>query len=123
MRHRSIADVKRLIRRLVNAWKTGDRAGFGSCFTPGARYRTGDGALLHGRAEIEDIVPGKTSGTPIQVEDLTVALTDEGAAATARFRWDVHDAAGGQRRGTITCHLVGENDDWLIDQLDNLEER
>jgi hypothetical protein len=110
------------MRGLVEAWKRGDRVGFGSCFTARAHYLTGDRQHVHGRGAIEDLVPSEESERRIVIEGLMVTGVDA-EAATASFRWEASDADGRRRRGAIVCVLVAEQGEWLIEDLQNTETR
>jgi uncharacterized protein (TIGR02246 family) len=117
----SKADVERLIHALAAAWNHGDVGKFASFFTARAQYLTGEGRLICGREEIEGLVSGNRRTSAIAIEDIIVVDVSH-KEARASFRWEGRDALRNRRRGTISCIVVKHHDQWLIDDLRNVED-
>lgn len=118
--HVPVASVSEAIRRLVDSWNRRDARGFGSVFTPDAKYVTGAGQHIRGRESIGGLVDSNRDASKIAVVDgpfVEMAAT----TATARFGWSTASDGGVPRRGTITCSLAWHGTGWLIDALHNEE--
>jgi uncharacterized protein (TIGR02246 family) len=115
------AVIERCIEGLVAAWNKGDRVAFASFFTVQARYLTGEGRLVRGRSEIEELVPSRERDFVVAIEDLRVTIVNSAEAMTS-FRWEARDSRGNRRRGTIRCVVVKQYTQWLIDDLQNTQE-
>jgi uncharacterized protein (TIGR02246 family) len=115
------AVIERRIEGLVAAWNKGDRVAFASFFTVQAKYLTGEGRLVRGRSEIEELVPSRERDFVVAIEDFRVTIVNSAEAMTS-FRWETRDSRGNRRRGTIRCVVVKQYTQWLIDDLQNTQE-
>jgi hypothetical protein len=114
-------EINGLVRRLVASWNERDEEGFAALFTPSARYVTGDGEHVRGRAEIARLLRESEPGLHVVVSEPPAA---EGGASsgTVRFGWTASRPSGARRQGRITCVVARQGGHWLIETLQNDED-
>ena len=115
------ATITATIEALVQAWNRRDAMSFARLFTSEADYVTGDGAWVHGNAEIERLVREAPDSKPASIVGALSIRQLEGAA-TVVFRWSAPGANGMEARGVTTCVLLSRSSQWLIDRLQNADE-
>ena len=109
------------MRSLIESWNRRDAEAFAALFTPSARYVTGQGERVRGRLEIARLVREAEPGPEVTVKGTPAADGDEDSG-TVRFAWTAV-AAGVARQGRITCAVALKGGRWLIETLENDEEK
>lgn len=110
--------VTALVQRVVDAWNCGDAAAFAAHFTPNADYVGADGVLRQGRQAIEEMRRTAEEAPRVAIEG-PVTVRSHLDVWIALFRWSSQETTGAVRRGLITCAVVNQGGQWLVDSLHN----
>ncbi len=114
-------EVQDLIGRLVQAWNRRDTTAVFAMFTADADYVTTDGEWLHGPQDIAGLLRDAPTGGLAAIHGIpSVRATEDMATVVCR---SVTSDGSVEFRCVTTCVVVKRNDQWLIDRLQNTEER
>ena len=112
--------IKALIETLLDSWNRKDKAAFCALFAGEASYLTGDGDWRQGRRAIGALMDDPQTTRRVEV-DGPIEVRDHGSVVTAIFRWRSQPDVQPTGRGVVTCVLVNQGDDWLIDIMQNTD--
>jgi hypothetical protein len=118
---REAEKLRDLARLLVDSWNRGDAQGFASLFTLDAEYVAGSGERLRGREAISQLV-GPVPGSHVCLAG-EASVECDGTRGQLRFAWSMCPESGLSRRGRISCTCLRDESGWLIEALQNLEDR
>ena len=113
-------EVGSLIRSLLETWNRGDQEAFAAHFTPAATYLTSEGDSRLGRLAIGELLEDPSSISKVHLSG-PIMVRDHGNVRTAVFRWAAHPEIGTQASGVVSCVVVKQDHQWLIDILQSTD--
>ncbi len=113
-------EVTSLILSLLDSWNRGDEAAFREHFTVAATYLTSEGDSRLGRLAIGELLRDPASVSRVHLSG-PVTVRDHGNVRTAVFRWAADPEIGSQATGVVSCVVLKQDHQWLIDVLQSTD--